>query len=310
MPELSIIVPIYNVEAYLPRCIDSILAQTFTDFEVILIDDGSPDNCGKIIDEYAKSDNRIVVIHQENAGVSSARNAGLNIAKGIYIGFVDPDDWIEPEMYEVMITRIKETGADIACCNWSNIYEDGRVEEHIVENVPSIMNQEEFAIQFFSVPRTIAGSVCNKLYKKDCIDNAFNTSCKICEDNLFNAYNITRITGACFINKFYYHIYQRSDSATRKIKGKEVLGLPVRNQMIKIMRRISHKAVLFAEKDYIVTALYLSRTIDRINEKEYYYQAKKSFKTFFIKNFFKLMTNRFIKSKSKIAYLYYFVVLH
>ena len=94
MCEVSIIVPIYNVEKYLPRCIESILAQTFTDFELILVDDGSPDRCGEICDYYKKKDKRVKVIHKENGGLSSARNAGINIAIGDYIGFVDSDDYI------------------------------------------------------------------------------------------------------------------------------------------------------------------------------------------------------------------------
>ena len=89
MPEVSVIVPVYKVEAYLRRCVDSILAQTFTDFELILVDDGSPDNCGAICDEYAEKDNRVRVIHKENGGVSSARNAGLDAAAGNYICFVE-----------------------------------------------------------------------------------------------------------------------------------------------------------------------------------------------------------------------------
>lgn len=98
MPKFSIIVPVYKVEQYLDRCIQSILKQTFTDFEVILVDDGSPDNCGVICDNYAAKDDRIVVLHQINQGLSAARNNGLDIARGEYICFVDSDDWIEHEM--------------------------------------------------------------------------------------------------------------------------------------------------------------------------------------------------------------------
>ncbi|MCB8516908.1 glycosyltransferase, partial [Enterococcus durans] len=101
MCEISIIVPIYNVEQYLRKCVDSILAQTFTDFEVILVDDGSPDNSGAICDEYAKLDSRVRVIHKENGGLSDARNAGIEIAKGKYLGFVDSDDFIDKDMYEI-----------------------------------------------------------------------------------------------------------------------------------------------------------------------------------------------------------------
>ena len=97
-PKISIIVPVYKVELYLEKCINSILNQTFKDFELILVDDGSPDRCGEICDEYAKKDNRIVVVHKENGGQASARNVGLDIARGDYIGFVDSDDWIERDM--------------------------------------------------------------------------------------------------------------------------------------------------------------------------------------------------------------------
>ena len=112
-PEISIIVPVYNVEKYLKRCIDSILNQSFTDFELILVDDGSTDNSGKIIDEYALKDKRIKVIHKENGGQGSARNRGLDIAKGNYIGFVDSDDWIHKDMYKCMYQIINEDNTDI-----------------------------------------------------------------------------------------------------------------------------------------------------------------------------------------------------
>ena len=103
---ISIIVPVYNVEKYLEKCIDSILNQSYQNLEIILIDDGSTDNSGSICDEYKKKDQRVQVIHQKNQGQSSARNAGLNIAKGSYIGFVDSDDWIEQNMYEKLYKNI------------------------------------------------------------------------------------------------------------------------------------------------------------------------------------------------------------
>lgn len=122
-PKLSIIVPIYKVEKYLRRCIDSILAQTMREIEIILIDDGSPDGSGQICDEYAENYEFIHVIHQENAGVSSARNAGIAIAQGEYIGFVDPDDYILPEMMERLCDAITENTADIAGCGFYSIHQ-------------------------------------------------------------------------------------------------------------------------------------------------------------------------------------------
>ena len=123
MSEISIIVPVYNVEKYLENCIESILNQTFKDFELILVDDGSTDNSGKICDIYEKKDSRIKVIHKNNGGLSSARNAGLDIACGKYVGFIDSDDSIHPRMYEILYDLIKKYESDISCCNYKKIYD-------------------------------------------------------------------------------------------------------------------------------------------------------------------------------------------
>ena len=117
MPKLSVIVPVYNTEKYLRECIDSILAQTFTDFELILVDDGSTDGSGIICDEYADKDPRVQVIHQQNGGATVARRSGVRIARGEYVTFVDSDDWIDSDFYAPMIEKIKETGADVLVCN-------------------------------------------------------------------------------------------------------------------------------------------------------------------------------------------------
>ena len=126
-PKISVIVPVYKVEPYLRKCLDSIVGQTYENLEILLVDDGSPDNCGAICDEYAAKDPRITVIHQENAGLSAARNAALDIARGDYIGFVDSDDWIEPDMYEYLMTNALQDRADIAICGHWVEYPDRSV---------------------------------------------------------------------------------------------------------------------------------------------------------------------------------------
>jgi glycosyltransferase involved in cell wall biosynthesis len=118
MPVISIIIPVYNVERYLRCCLDSVIAQSFSDFECILVDDGSVDNSPAICDEYVQKDNRFLVVHQKNTGVSAARNAGLDIARGGYIKFIDSDDWIESAALEKLYTKIIDDNAEIVICNF------------------------------------------------------------------------------------------------------------------------------------------------------------------------------------------------
>ena len=114
---LSVIVPVYKVEPYLRRCIDSIRTQTYQNLQIILVDDGSPDNCGSICDEYTELDSRIIAVHQKNEGLSGARNNGMLFAKGEYVSFVDSDDWLHPKMYEVLVNMIETYQLDIARCS-------------------------------------------------------------------------------------------------------------------------------------------------------------------------------------------------
>lgn len=215
MPELSIIVPVYKVEKYLPRCIDSILAQTFGDFELILIDDGSPDGCGRICDEYARKDKRIVVIHQKNMGVSAARNAGLDIARGRYIGFVDSDDWIEPQMYEVMMDAIRENGADMAVCGVRYADEDGKFTraDRLSEGVYS---RDGLLEDVFAMPNRLGGGCCNKVFDASKIASVrFKVGMTIAEDALYLFDCFMRIDGAVKIGDALYNVYERCGSATR-----------------------------------------------------------------------------------------------
>lgn len=125
MPLISIIVPVYKVEKYLKQCVESILAQTYRNFELILVDDGSPDTCPALCDEFAKVDPRVIVIHKTNGGLSDARNAGLDVAHGEYVGFVDSDDFIAPNMYKVMLHAAKENNADFVLCNYMRVDQCG-----------------------------------------------------------------------------------------------------------------------------------------------------------------------------------------
>lgn len=160
---ISVIVPVYNTELYLRQCLDSILCQTYRDLEILLIDDGSTDKSGKICDEYAKCDNRIIVIHTKNHGLSSARNLGLRNAKGEYVGFVDSDDYIEPNMYECLYRQIEKTGADISNCGGWREYQNSKFDYNVFDGL--LIGTEQIRALILG---QISNAAWNKLYKRNC----------------------------------------------------------------------------------------------------------------------------------------------
>ena len=130
MPLISVIVPIYNVEKYLDRCVDSIINQTYKNLEIILVDDGSPDNCPQMCDDYAKKDSRIKVVHKENGGLSDARNVGMEVATGEYVSFIDSDDYISLDFYETLLETIVDNDSDIVECGVVKFYEDNSFDKY------------------------------------------------------------------------------------------------------------------------------------------------------------------------------------
>lgn len=166
-PLITVIVPVYKVEKYLEKCVKSILNQTYENLEIILVDDGSPDNCGAMCDKFAKQDSRIRVIHKENGGLSSARNAGLDVMAGEYVGFVDSDDWIEPTMYEGLLNLISVNDAQIAVCGLQCDYEDGKI-VYFNDEFPQNSQIEIFtkvdALRELILTKKITNSACDKLF--------------------------------------------------------------------------------------------------------------------------------------------------
>lgn len=162
-PLISVIVPIYNVENYLNRCVDSIINQTYHNLEIILVDDGSPDSCGRICDEYAEKDSRIVVVHRENGGLSAARNSGIDICKGEYIGFVDSDDCIHPQMYELLLKDIQQNNTFLSFCH-PNMCRNQKV------NKEEIINHTECHEKSYILEKCLVENIwwsaCTKLYHK------------------------------------------------------------------------------------------------------------------------------------------------
>lgn len=164
MPTISVIVPVYKVEPYLRQCVDSILGQTFRNFELILVDDGSPDGCPAICDEYAQHDSRVRVIHKENGGLSSARNAGLDVARGEYIAFVDSDDWIDPNYLEHLLFALQSDHADMAMCSVEKFWDNPqRIEQYLLSRE---LLSHDSAISLMTMGIWYHMIACNKLYRK------------------------------------------------------------------------------------------------------------------------------------------------
>lgn len=209
-PLLSIIVPVYDVERYLPKCMDSILAQTFTDFELILVDDGSPDNCPALCDAAAAKDARIRVIHQKNGGLSAARNAGLDAARGAWIGFVDSDDYIAPEMYEAMYHAVQSTGADLALCDYAEVDEAGapcqsmhiRLEKKDFTGRDLLKNATDSMIQ----------PAWNKLFRRDVFAQLRYPEGKLNEDLFLIPEICLNTQKAVVVPKALYYYVQRGGS--------------------------------------------------------------------------------------------------
>lgn len=209
-PSISIIVPVYNTDKYLCKCLGSILAQTYTNWEAILVDDGSTDKSGKICDEYAAKDKRFKVIHQNNGGVSVARQTGLDNATGDYIIHCDPDDWIEPTMLELLISKAIKEKADMVICDFvMHNHNITNIHQHNISiNIKSSELQEKI------ISGEIHGSCCNKLIRKDCCREIqfYPPSISYCEDELFNLRLLCKDVKISYLPEALYH-YELHESS-------------------------------------------------------------------------------------------------
>lgn len=213
MPTVSVIVPVYNVEKYLSQCIDSILAQTFSDFELILVDDGSPDNCGKICDGYAEKDSRITVIHKENGGLSSARNSAIDWAfknsNSEWISFIDSDDWVHPQYLEALLSATTTLNADIGVCE----YEETTCRSTTYDTlkpIPEKISPEELYVDKH-VTSVIA---CAKLYKKELFRSIRYPVGKLHEDEYVTYKILFEYGNVSYINEKLYFYYSNPNSIT------------------------------------------------------------------------------------------------
>lgn len=209
-PCISVIVPVYKVEKYLKACIDSILAQTYRDFELILVDDGSPDNCGKICDEYARRDDRIIVIHQENQGQAGARNTALDIAKGEFVTFIDSDDIVNDQYLEKLLDAMRDD-TDITVCKFHHFERTGELSMHDEDRASyKNYNGESIAIAIFN--GEISAGPCGKLYRTGVINDTRFPVGRIHEDVVFTPIVCYLAKKAICINEKLYYYRQHNSS--------------------------------------------------------------------------------------------------
>lgn len=235
MAYLSIIIPVYNAEKYLHNCMDSILAQTFEDFEVILVNDGSTDSSGALCDKYAQKDSRIKVIHQENQGQAVARNHALDIVTGEYIGFVDSDDYIHPRMYEVLIQNAQECNAQISIGGYRTVFDFESMEEiQELDTKPKAWNGKEFLTHCLldSIDKK-PWILWDKIFHRSCFENIRMPEGRINEDNAIVYKILYESDCVADCNAPFYYYYQNPDSTVNQaFKHKHLDWLLVPQEMI------------------------------------------------------------------------------
>lgn len=302
-PKISVIVPVYNVERYLRKCLDSIIAQTFSDWECICVDDGSPDNSGKILDEYAAKDKRFVIIHKENGGVSSARNAGLDMARGEYITFCDSDDWIDPATYYTAYMQAKAKHADIVQWDYDRIGTSQLFYDHqsLPENF-SITSNAEFPWYF--------GMCFLRLYRNEIFIKyhlRFPRGIAWGEDTYISYLSLALAEKVIFIEHKFYHYFWNESSAVLTLNSQK---LSDRVKVLKLMDEfcLNNKLMILNKiilKEKIATKFYFLlyytparyndflNTFPEVNNKWMYMTKKQKLIFFAIQHHLKIILDLF-----------------
>ena len=297
MPKISVIVPVYKVEKYLSRCVDSILRQSFIDFELILVDDGSPDLCGDICEQYAASDNRVIVIHRENGGLSAARNSGiewsLKNSDSEWITFIDSDDWLHPDYLMILLDCAKKFNTYISVCNFLRA-SDYSINPVIKENLKVRKYLTEDFFINFNLNAVIA---CGKLYKKNFFKNIRYPEGKLHEDE-FTTYKILfECKEVCFVDEELYYYFVNETGIT----GGTILGEwrpsrmdfieAVQERLVYFKERNINSVYMWQLKQYLYYLCEYCRALSETENQEY----KKKYLLYFRREL-----RRFIKENKKL----------
>lgn len=272
---VSVIIPVYNLQDYIERCVRSVLDQTYSNLELIIVDDGSTDKSKLVIERLAAKDKRIKAIYKENGGVTSARMEGIRHANGMYIGFVDGDDEIEPDMYELLLNNARENNADISHCGYQILFSDGRI-NYFHNTKKTKIQGHETGIKDLLDGSLIEPGLCNKLFHKKLFkpllqSNIIDYSIKINEDLLMNFYLFSQAQKSVYIDVCKYHYMIRSNSATKSKMNKNKIYDPIRVKQI-ILNKCEDNLKSFAEAMLLRTSVYCYCSL--IGEKEYSSEKK------------------------------------
>jgi glycosyltransferase involved in cell wall biosynthesis len=302
MTRLSIIVPVFNIEKYLSKCIESILSQEFSDFELIIVNDGSTDSSGLIATNFAKIDMRVKVINQVNGGLANARNTGINVSKGEFISFIDGDDYVHPEMYQIMISEILDKNADISVCGRFDVNGD-KISERFNQNKVTVWDSS-LAIRNLLLNNLIDSSVCDKIFKRYLFQEIRFPDGKINEDMFIIIKLIHKSLRIVHTGRSLYYYYHRNGSITMSpFTSKNMNALEAVDNTIKYLK--SNEENFDAEiKYYKVTNLIylLSRIVNTVNLKEYLEEYTKLKREIFVYFYFILFSKK-ISFRNKIFVL-------
>ena len=309
--KISVIVPIYNVENYLRRCIDSILKSTYENLEIILVDDGSTDECPTICDDYAKKDPRIKVIHKKNGGLSDARNKGLDIATGEYISFIDSDDCINKNMLSYLMNLLVDNSCDISVCDFytfSDVCPTVELSQNADKNFKIFSNKEAIALLLYG-EKSHGDYAWNKLYKKKLFNNVRYPIKRKMED-IGTTYKLYYESKKIVIsNEKLYYYYQRNDSILGK-KGFQIFSDNFelsfeRYNFLKKKNILNEKEIVIYHKDVLNKIIDVYKNANAILEKDYFNQknCRAIYTEIFKKYYIDIMKSSSIKLKIK--YLVY-----
>ena len=308
-PLISIIVPVYNVQKYLEECIESLETQTITDREIIMVDDGSTDNSGELCDQLAEKYSDIRVVHKENGGLASARNAGLDVATGMYVGFVDSDDYVAPDMYEKLYKAIQNSGYDIACCNWYRCIDNNG--EYLIQEPEHTQIKEmrtlssEDTIRSLLLNQGITYSACDKLFKRKLFENTRFPDSNLPSEDIPCIYSVlARSKGVAHIGEAVYYYRVTPGSISQSVfRPKNMSTFVYMQDVYKDICDTQATLVREAEYALIQSAASIYARICNTDIDKKCIREKRQIEAFFRKKSNTILKNIYLSRNAKIAYI-------